>query len=129
MFSIYNFINVFPMIMINCRVEKVNIRKKSGIAKIGSIVLCMAGVATLAFYKGPHLRTVQLLSGNLHKSQQHENHFSSGKKWILGSILLFLATIMWSFCTVIQVATYHICAIPINMLLRSRFYNMEIFKC
>ncbi|XP_004502894.1 WAT1-related protein At5g64700-like [Cicer arietinum] len=85
------------------RVEKINIRTKSGSTKIGSVLLCMAGVATLAFYKGPQIRIVHhLLFRYHHNIQQHEDQFSSGQKWILGSILLFLATIMWSLWIVIQ---------------------------
>ncbi|KAK2391091.1 WAT1-related protein [Trifolium repens] len=84
------------------RVEKVNIRTKSGISKIGSVLLCMAGVAILAFYKGPQLQVYHLLSRYHHNNQQHEDHFSYNKKWILGSLLLFLATIMWSLWLVLQ---------------------------
>jgi hypothetical protein len=90
-------------LMIYCRVEKVNIRTKSGISKIGSVLLCMAGVAILAFYKGPQLQVYHLLSRYHHNNQQHEDHFSYNKKWILGSLLLFLATIMWSLWLVLQV--------------------------
>ncbi|WJX34604.1 hypothetical protein P8452_22703 [Trifolium repens] len=84
------------------RVEKVNLRTKSGISKIGSVLLCMAGVAILAFYKGPQLQVYHLLSRYHHNNQQHEDHFSYNKKWILGSLLLFLATIMWSLWLVLQ---------------------------
>lgn len=94
--------------MICCRMEKVNIRTKSGIAKMGSVLLCMVGVGTLAFYKGPQLRNVHYLLSEHHNSvnQQHEDHLSSDKRWILGSLLLFLAVITWSLWLVIQVANY-----------------------
>ncbi|XP_027336877.1 WAT1-related protein At5g64700-like [Abrus precatorius] len=86
------------------RMERVNIRTISGITKIGSVLLCMVGVATLAFYKGPQLGTVhhRLSGSHNHNSQQHEDHFSSRTRWILGSFLLFLAMIMWSFWLIIQ---------------------------
>ncbi|KEH35585.1 nodulin MtN21/EamA-like transporter family protein [Medicago truncatula] len=85
------------------RVEKVNIRTKSGISKIGSVLLCMAGVAILAFYKGPQLRIARHLpSGYHHNYQQHEDSESYDKKWILGSLLLFLTTITWSLWIVLQ---------------------------
>ncbi|AES72789.2 putative EamA domain-containing protein [Medicago truncatula] len=85
------------------RVEKVNLRTKSGISKIGSVLLCMAGVAILAFYKGPQLRIARhLLSGYHHNNQEHEYHESYDKKWILGALLLFLGTIMWSLWLVLQ---------------------------
>jgi hypothetical protein len=85
-------------------VEKVNIRTKSGISKIGSVLLCMAGVAILAFYKGPQLWIARnLVSGFHHNNQEHEYHESYDKKWILGALLLFLATVMWSLWLVLQV--------------------------
>lgn len=86
--------------------EKVNLRTESGIAKIGSVLVCMGGVATLAFYKGPQLRTLHHIQSGYHNSQHHEDHFSSGKRWILGSLLLFLGTLIWSLWLVIQVATH-----------------------
>ncbi|KAL9313821.1 hypothetical protein ACSQ67_019273 [Phaseolus vulgaris] len=93
------------------RMEKVNIRTKGGITKIGSVFLCLVGVATVAFYKGPQLRIVHYHN---HHSLHHEDQFSSGKRWILGSLLLFLSVIIWSLWLVIQVEplVLHICAIP-----------------
>ncbi|KAK6125736.1 hypothetical protein DH2020_040510 [Rehmannia glutinosa] len=35
------------------RMEKVNIRTSPGMMKIGGVSLCMGGVATIAFYRGP----------------------------------------------------------------------------
>ncbi|XP_050944380.1 WAT1-related protein At1g43650-like [Cucumis melo] len=37
------------------RTKKVNLKKASGIAKVGGSILCIAGVTVLAFYKGPRL--------------------------------------------------------------------------
>ncbi|XP_029126632.1 WAT1-related protein At5g64700 isoform X2 [Cajanus cajan] len=86
------------------RMEKVNIRTKSGIKKIASVLLCLLGVATLAFYKGPQLRTTHHVLSRYHNHQNphHQDHFSSGKRWILGSLLLFLSVIIWSFWLTIQ---------------------------
>ncbi|KAL2339412.1 hypothetical protein Fmac_007352 [Flemingia macrophylla] len=81
------------------RMEKVHIRTKSGIAKIGSVLLCLLGVATLAFYKGPQLRTAHHILSRYHN---HNEDLSSSKKWILGSLLLFLSVIIWSFWLTIQ---------------------------
>jgi len=64
----------------------------------------MAGVAILAFYKGPQLQIARhLLSGYHRNYQQHEDRESHDKKWILGSLLLFLTTITWSLWIVLQV--------------------------
>ncbi|QCE15274.1 WAT1-related protein [Vigna unguiculata] len=79
------------------RMEKVNIRTKCGVTKIASVFLCLVGVATLAFYKGPQLRIA-----HHHYYNHHEDHFSSTKRWVLGSLLLFLSVIIWSLWLVIQ---------------------------
>ncbi|XP_027902538.1 WAT1-related protein At5g64700-like isoform X3 [Vigna unguiculata] len=79
------------------RMEKVNIRTKCGVTKIASVFLCLVGVATLAFYKGPQLRIA-----HHHYYNHHEDHFSSTKRWILGSLLLFIGVIIWSLWLVIQ---------------------------
>jgi len=64
----------------------------------------MAGVAILAFYKGPRLQIARhLLSGYHRNYQQHEDRESHDKKWILGALLLFLTTITWSLWIVLQV--------------------------
>ncbi|RDX69326.1 WAT1-related protein, partial [Mucuna pruriens] len=90
------------------RMEKVNIRTKSGITKIGSVLLSLLGVAILAFYRGPQLRTTHHILSRYHNhdTPHHEDHFSSSKRWIFGSFLLFLSVTIWSFWLIIQVATY-----------------------
>ncbi|MED6218562.1 hypothetical protein PIB30_027774 [Stylosanthes scabra] len=99
------FVNCLPastfFLAVILRMEKVNIKTESGVAKIGSVLLCIGGVVILALYKGPHLGTLHhLVSGNHH---YHTHHLSSrGQKWILGSLLFFLAVITWSFWLVIQ---------------------------
>ncbi|XP_020969486.1 WAT1-related protein At5g64700 isoform X2 [Arachis ipaensis] len=89
--SFMTFLKIFMFSFIG--MEKVNIKTESGIAKIASVLLCIGGVVILALYKGPHL-----VSGH-----HHTQHLSSrGQKWILGSLLFFLAVITWSFWLVIQ---------------------------
>ncbi|KOM41142.1 hypothetical protein LR48_Vigan04g134000 [Vigna angularis] len=93
------------------RMEKVHIRTKSGVTKIASVFMCLVGVATLAFYKGPQLRIAHYYND---KSPHHEDHFSSSKRWVLGSVVLFMSVIIWSIWLVIQVdpLVLHISAIP-----------------
>ncbi|XP_014523373.1 WAT1-related protein At5g64700-like isoform X1 [Vigna radiata var. radiata] len=81
------------------RMEKVNIRTKCGVTKIASVLVCLVGVATLAFYKGPQLRIGHYYND---KSPDHEDHFSSSKRWVLGSLVLFISVIIWSLWLVIQ---------------------------
>lgn len=83
------------------------IKTTAGIAKLVGVVACMAGAATLAFYKGPHLK---LLSHHVHpllgyhKSEQHQagDHAASGT-WIKGCFLVLLSNICWGLWLVLQV--------------------------
>ena len=99
----------------SCRMEKVNIRTKCGVTKIASVFLCLVGVATLAFYKGPQLRIA-----HHHYYNHHEDHFSSTKRWVLGSLLLFLSVIIWSLWLVIQV---HPLVLHIFLIFQLMFYK------
>ena len=85
--------------------EEVRIRTKAGIAKIGGLVVCMGGVATLAFYKGPQLKPFHHLLNGYQHYESHQDHFCSSKKWILGSLLLFCSIITWGIWLVLQVHT------------------------
>ncbi|XP_022132567.1 WAT1-related protein At5g64700-like [Momordica charantia] len=85
------------------RMEKVNMRTVAGMAKSVGILVCIGGVATLAFYKGPYLKP--LINHHLfqyHKGQAHQAHASSQKTWIIGCFLLFVSSISWGLWFVLQ---------------------------
>ncbi|KAG6595112.1 WAT1-related protein, partial [Cucurbita argyrosperma subsp. sororia] len=85
------------------RMEKVRLRTVAGMAKAFGILVCIGGVITLAFYKGPYLKP--LINHHLfqfHKSQTHKPHISSTKTWIIGCFLLFLSSISWGLWFVLQ---------------------------
>ncbi|XP_062097035.1 WAT1-related protein At5g64700 isoform X1 [Humulus lupulus] len=83
--------------------ETLKLRTKAGIAKLIGIIVCITGVACLAFYKGPHFNLLSLLhlSGHHHNSQ-HPHH-SSGKSWIKGVFLMLLSNFFWGTFLVFQV--------------------------
>jgi hypothetical protein len=85
--------------------EKVTIKTTPGIAKVAGLTVCMAGVATLAFYRGPQLNPSihYPFFDNDHKQQDHEDHVSYGKRWILGCFLLFISIVSWGMWLVFQV--------------------------
>lgn len=92
--------------VLHCRMEKVTIKTTPGIAKVVGLAVCMAGVATLAFYGGPQLNPSihYPFLGNNHDTQQdHQAHASFGKTWILGCFLLFLSIVSWGLWLVLQV--------------------------
>jgi hypothetical protein len=77
----------------------------AGVAKLTGILVCMAGAATLAFYKGPHLK---LIGGHHHllghpKIEGHHAPLPSSTAWIKGCFLFLLSNIFWGFWLVLQV--------------------------
>lgn len=93
------------------RMERVELRSVGGIVKVLGIALCMGGVATIAFYRGP---TLKLLMHH-HLIDHHDQHLqvnpSSGKAWVKGVFLMLLANTCWSLWLVVQV---HILLIDIS---------------
>ncbi|XP_008441006.2 WAT1-related protein At5g64700-like isoform X1 [Cucumis melo] len=99
------------------RMEKVNIRKASGMAKIGGLILCIAGVAVLAFYKGPYLKPLF----KFHLFQTQQSHVSSKKEWILGCFLLFLTCLTWGLWYVLQAWVLRSCPSPLVLTFGQTF--------
>ncbi|TVU18394.1 hypothetical protein EJB05_34489, partial [Eragrostis curvula] len=81
------------------RLELLELRSSSGRAKLGSVMLCVAGVVVIAFYAGPTLRSV-----NHHHAfaQQQAPSTSSRAKWITGTFLMALCSVTWSLWIVMQ---------------------------
>ncbi|XP_047336962.1 WAT1-related protein At5g64700-like isoform X2 [Impatiens glandulifera] len=79
------------------RMEKVNLRTITGLAKVGGLMLCLAGVVTLAFYKGPTLKPLWHFHHHC-----HYDHGTSSEKWILGCFLMFISTLCWALWIVFQ---------------------------
>ncbi|XP_027343851.1 WAT1-related protein At5g64700-like isoform X2 [Abrus precatorius] len=103
------------------RIESLKVKTAAGVAKLVGVVACLAGVATLAFYKGPHF---ELLShshilGN-HKRQQNLGRVQSGS-WIKGCFLLLLSNTCWGIWLVLQ--TFVVKSYPSKLLLT----NLQCF--
>jgi hypothetical protein len=103
-FTNYVFDNLFlPFIFCseNYRMENVELKKISGIAKILGVVLCLAGVLVLAFYEGPNLKSVNhrpFLHASKNKQVPH-----SKAEWIIGTFILIFFAIAWSLWMILQV--------------------------
>ncbi|XP_061345067.1 WAT1-related protein At5g64700 [Gastrolobium bilobum] len=84
------------------RIEVLKIKTAPGMAKLVGVVACLAGAATLAFYKGPHF---ELLSHHhllgYHKTQQHQGGVPS-ESWVKGCFLMLLSNIFWGLWLVLQ---------------------------
>lgn len=80
--------------------EIVNLRNPHGIAKVVGIILSLAGAATIALYRGPHLKPFNHhhLLGNGGNDTVYSN-----KSWIKGSFLMLSSNILWGLWLVMQV--------------------------
>ncbi|KAI4317149.1 hypothetical protein L6164_025047 [Bauhinia variegata] len=85
------------------RVEVLKVKSIPGIAKLFGIVACLAGAATLAFYKGPHFELLSHhhLLGN-HSSHQQESYTLPSHTWIKGCFLMLLSNTFWGLWLVLQ---------------------------
>ncbi|XP_042495307.1 WAT1-related protein At5g64700 [Macadamia integrifolia] len=85
------------------RMEAVNFRTLSGNVKSLGVILCMAGAATLAFYKGPHLKPLT----HLHLLGQHNQGGSvatvhATRTWIKGVFIMLSSNTLWGLWIVLQ---------------------------
>ncbi|XAR73223.1 hypothetical protein NMG60_11007126 [Bertholletia excelsa] len=81
--------------------EKFKCRTVAGAAKLGGIMLCLAGVATLAFYQGPYFEPPFHLHRH-HRLNTKSQHHSIPKHWVKGCFLMFTANFCWSIWFVCQ---------------------------
>lgn len=85
-----------------CRLETINIKHGSGIAKLIGTLICVGGAFILTFYKGIpliHFSDLQYVSPS------SDAAISSSKikeRWILGSLALFAGTFLWSSWFLLQ---------------------------
>ncbi|XP_034682790.1 WAT1-related protein At5g64700 [Vitis riparia] len=98
------------------RMETVKLRTSSGMAKIAGVLICIAGAATIAFYKGPHLQLMlhHHLFGH-HNSHEHQSHVSSGATWVKGCLLMLMSNTFWGLWLVLQ--AYIMKSYPAKLLL------------
>nr|GMD58415.1 WAT1-related protein At5g64700-like [Ipomoea batatas] len=84
------------------RMEKVDLKKMSGIVKVLGVCLCAGGAATIGLYTGPTFKLHHHLF-NLHgHDASHRPASSSGKKWIMGVMFTFSSSVFGSFSIVVQ---------------------------
>ncbi|KAJ1436339.1 EamA domain [Sesbania bispinosa] len=96
-----NMVPVFTFIMaLPFGIEKVNMKNKSGKAKVLGTFVCIGGALLLALYKGMPF---------IHPQSQHIANKATStppsaklEKWIVGSILLTVGCLLWSSWFIIQ---------------------------
>ncbi|CAL1409295.1 unnamed protein product [Linum trigynum] len=80
------------------RVETLRFGTTTGKAKLLGIVICMGGVAALAFYEGPHFKMFCLFRNSFWHSGYHKSHTS----WIKGNFLTLSSSFAWGYWLVFQ---------------------------
>ncbi|XP_021905388.1 WAT1-related protein At3g30340 [Carica papaya] len=100
------FINLVPAMTflsaLPFKLEKVDIRNKSGRAKVLGTLICICGALVLILYRGMPLTT-----GYHNLQENFDNSISHSKKKVkdrsaLGSILLIIGCSLWGFWFIIQ---------------------------
>ncbi|CAI0555222.1 unnamed protein product [Linum tenue] len=86
--------------------EKLKVRTKPGMAKLVGILICMGGVAVLAFYKGPHFKVLSLFKHDDHLHghdlRPHQDSSSSHNTWVKGCFWMLFSNLSWGFWLVFQ---------------------------
>ncbi|EXB36904.1 Auxin-induced protein 5NG4 [Morus notabilis] len=82
-------------------IEVLKLRTKPGVAKLIGIIICIAGAACLALYKGPHFRFHFSPFGHHHNVQQ-PHHLPTSKTWVKGCFLMLLSNFFWGLWLIFQ---------------------------
>ncbi|KAL9663624.1 hypothetical protein QQ045_019015 [Rhodiola kirilowii] len=90
------------IIAVLLRIEGVNIRSMSGVAKMVGILICIGGVATLALFKGPHFTQHGTLISSTRRPYSGKQSAVVVTAWINGCILMLLSNIFWALWLVLQ---------------------------
>ncbi|KAJ4760786.1 WAT1-related protein [Rhynchospora pubera] len=101
--AIYNLLPVIAFLLaLLLRMETMNLKRWHGVAKASGILLCVVGVAILAFYEGPTFKSINHHQFRINHGATSHGSSHSKWKWILGIFLMTLSVITWSLWTVLQ---------------------------
>ncbi|KAF8033343.1 hypothetical protein BT93_D2068 [Corymbia citriodora subsp. variegata] len=100
------FLNLCPVltfvVALPFRMEVVDIRSSSGIAKVLGSILCIAGVLILALYRGSSLLNHPQLGPHAFSPTARLGAERSTAGWVISSMALFLGTLLWSCWFLVQ---------------------------
>ncbi|XP_017697585.2 WAT1-related protein At5g64700 [Phoenix dactylifera] len=83
--------------------ETIKLKRLSGMMKVSGVLLCLAGILEMAFYKGPHFKPLNHhhLLGHGNRETNHPPT-NSTKTWVLGTFLMTISNTTWSLWMVLQ---------------------------
>lgn len=81
------------------RIEKVNLKKKSSMAKVIGTAITVAGAMVMTLYKGPMFNLVPR-----HGGAHHEASVAAPENWVAGTIELIACIVGWSGFFIVQVS-------------------------
>ncbi|KNA14549.1 hypothetical protein SOVF_106530 [Spinacia oleracea] len=96
------------------RLETLNLRKRRGLAKATGTLITLAGVMTIALYRGPAIKRLWEPLIHLMKSDFHKN-------WIKGPILSLASCISWSIWFTMQGFTLKRYPAPLSLATWANF--------
>ncbi|OWM78881.1 WAT1-related protein At5g07050-like [Punica granatum] len=87
-----------------CRMEKLDMKKVRCQAKVVGTVVTVGGAMLMTLYKGNVINFMR--SGHVHaRNDSNVSAVASDKDWVMGSILLIIATIAWASFFILQAVT------------------------
>ncbi|XP_073306317.1 WAT1-related protein At3g30340-like isoform X1 [Primulina huaijiensis] len=93
------FLNMVPVVTflmaLPFGLETLNIRHRSGVAKLVGAVVCLGGAVLLTLYKG-----MPLVNKSMEQLQRNSSFGS--ERWAVGSVALFAGTFLWSSWFLLQ---------------------------
>ncbi|KAH0714701.1 hypothetical protein KY284_007606 [Solanum tuberosum] len=98
------FVNLLPavtfILAVIFRIEKVNLKKKSSMAKVIGTAVTVVGAMVMTLYKGPMFNLVPR-----HGGAHHEASTATPENWVAGTIELIACIVGWSGFFIVQSMT------------------------
>ncbi|PWA44677.1 eamA domain, WAT1-related protein [Artemisia annua] len=99
-----------------CRMEKLDLKKVRSQAKVIGTVLTVAGAMLMTLYKGNVVELIWTKHVHPHYADTSSTTTESAdKEWVLGSILLIIATFAWASFFILQNVTMRRYTAPLSL--------------
>ncbi|KAL8250904.1 hypothetical protein R6Q59_034597 [Mikania micrantha] len=88
------------LIAVAFRMEKIDIRSSSSLAKLSGTIIAISGAMLFTFYQGP-----EIFHKNLSPDSSNQLHLSRPSDWIFGGLILVAGGVVGAIWNVLQSAT------------------------